>query len=32
MAAPRPQTNVSMPQGPRQRILRIGILLGGKIV
>jgi hypothetical protein len=32
MATPRPQSNVSMPQGPRQRILRIGVLLGGKIV
>jgi hypothetical protein len=34
MATSRPQTNVSqgtMPQ-PRQRILRIGVLLGGKII
>ena len=32
MANVRPQTNVATPQAPRQRILRIGILLGGKIV
>jgi hypothetical protein len=33
MASPkRPQQQVQQQQGPRQRILRIGILLGGKIV
>src|SRR5690349_12531499 len=34
MANIRPNSNVSQPvtQGPRQRILRIGVLLGGKIV
>src|SRR4051812_28118806 len=34
MATNRPQSNVSMPTtgGPRPRILRIGVLLGGKII
>src|ERR1041385_7306656 len=35
MASNRPQSNVSqpvVPNGPRHRILRIGVLLGGKIV
>src|SRR5262245_41016122 len=33
MASPkRPSPAAQQPQGPRQRILRIGILLGGKIV
>src|SRR5215213_4109186 len=33
MAAPRrPQPQQQQAQGPRQRILRIGVLLGGKIV
>jgi hypothetical protein len=32
MARPRVQSNPSIPQAPRQRILRIGVLLGGKIV
>jgi hypothetical protein len=32
MAAPRPQTPAAVPSSPRQRILRIGVLLGGKIV
>lgn len=32
MAAQRPQPQAQQAQGPRQRILRIGVLLGGKIV
>lgn len=32
MAAPNVRQNQAPPAGPRQRILRIGVLLGGKIV
>jgi hypothetical protein len=32
MATQRPPQSQPQPQGPRQRILRIGVLLGGKIV
>jgi len=32
MAAPKRPQQPPQPQGPRQRILRIGVLLGGKIV
>ena len=32
MATARPQQNQQVANGPRRRILRIGVLLGGKII